>query len=273
MLYYNFMKQTYWILEIILLFRNSFQQSSIIIFNKIDISIPLYSQQINSKFCIISNNPQRTLKDKIQYFKILLYKRSQILRDNRIYKNYTNRRKLFYEFDLFFCDQRIYTRLGVLNQKKLIQQIEQDKLINAQNFIDFVVPNTITIKWDVINLDDKEYVQLEQEIKKRSLYFKGQVGHLTNIKIYCLESENKFQTQFCNIQNQMIAQYIQKLGYLKILIQSGQNYLPSYLFVELLSRCKNLLKEFQVRKTKTHRIKITINLTINQKELERYFRH
>ncbi|KAM3127288.1 hypothetical protein pb186bvf_020617 [Paramecium bursaria] len=101
----------------------------------IEIPNPLYSQQMNSKFCIISNNPQRTLKDKIQDIEIpLIQKVIDFKRLTRNYKNYTNRRKLFYEYDLFFCDQRIYSSLAKATGKVFYKGKKIPIPIQCENF-------------------------------------------------------------------------------------------------------------------------------------------
>jgi len=73
---------------------------------------PLYSQQYSSKFCIISKDPQRALKDKLANLNVPLFARvvgySKL---NRKFPTYKEKRAFLYSFDQFFCDYKIYDLL------------------------------------------------------------------------------------------------------------------------------------------------------------------
>lgn len=60
---------------------------------------------MNSKFCVISSEPQRAYKDKIADMNIpLIQKVIGYSKLKKNYSTYADKRKLFYEFDLFFCE-------------------------------------------------------------------------------------------------------------------------------------------------------------------------
>lgn len=78
---------------------------------------------MNSKFCIFAANPQRAYKDKIADLDIPLIQR--VIGYNKIlkkYPQYTDRRKLFYEYDMFFCDKSIYSLMAKKTGKIFYQR-------------------------------------------------------------------------------------------------------------------------------------------------------
>ncbi|CAD8048444.1 unnamed protein product [Paramecium primaurelia] len=121
----------------------------------VQIQLPnaIYNQEMNSKFCIISTNPQRQFKDQICEFDIpLIQKVIGYGKLNKKYPTYTDKRKLFYEYDLFFCDQRIYGNLAkglgkiFYDRKKIpypinCENITQEALNELQNFTYFIQGN------------------------------------------------------------------------------------------------------------------------------------
>lgn len=79
---------------------------------QIPLPTPIYGPEHQSKFCIFSRDPQRAYKDKIQDLnipsiaKVIGY--SKLVKK---YPQYSDRRKLIYEYDLFFCDYTLYNLL------------------------------------------------------------------------------------------------------------------------------------------------------------------
>lgn len=70
---------------------------------------PIYSEGYFSKHCIIVKDPEETFKEKIQDLNIPCI--GEALGYSRLVKEYNTfeeKRKLCKEYDLFFCDFRIY---------------------------------------------------------------------------------------------------------------------------------------------------------------------
>ncbi|CAD8144874.1 unnamed protein product [Paramecium pentaurelia] len=121
----------------------------------VQIKLPnaIYNQEMNSKFCIISTNPQRQFKDQICEFDIpLIQKVIGYGKLNKKYPTYTDKRKLFYEYDQFFCDQRIYGNLAkglgkIFYERKKIpfpincENITQEALNDLSNSTYFIQGN------------------------------------------------------------------------------------------------------------------------------------
>lgn len=79
---------------------------------QVKLPVPIYGAQFQSKFAIISQDPQRAFKDKIQDLEIPSI--AKVIGYTKLIKNhpqYVDKRKLAYEYDLFFCDYKIYNLL------------------------------------------------------------------------------------------------------------------------------------------------------------------
>jgi ribosome biogenesis protein UTP30 len=73
---------------------------------------PIYGPQFQSRFCVFSTDPQRAYKDKIQDLDVPSI--AKVIGYTKLVKNhpqYGDKRKLFYDFDLFFCDYKLYNLL------------------------------------------------------------------------------------------------------------------------------------------------------------------
>lgn len=74
--------------------------------------VPIYGPEYQSRFCVFSRDPQRAYKDKIQDLeipsiaKVIGYKKLV-----KKYPQYEDKRKLFHDYDLFFCDYKLYNLL------------------------------------------------------------------------------------------------------------------------------------------------------------------
>jgi ribosome biogenesis protein UTP30 len=79
---------------------------------QIKLPVPIYSPENQSRFCVFSRDPQREFKDKIQDLNVPCI--GKVVGYTKLVKKYpqfVDRRKLFHEFDLFFCDYRLYNLL------------------------------------------------------------------------------------------------------------------------------------------------------------------
>lgn len=80
---------------------------------QISLPHPIYSPEYQSQFAVIARDPQREYKDKIQDLKIpTIAKVIGYSKLSKKYPQYGDKRKLAQEFDLFFCDYRIYNLLA-----------------------------------------------------------------------------------------------------------------------------------------------------------------
>lgn len=73
---------------------------------------PIYSEEHQTRSCIISTDPARALKDKLEDLKVPTI--AKVIGYDKLKKNfgqYTDKRKLMYDYDLFFCDYTIYNLL------------------------------------------------------------------------------------------------------------------------------------------------------------------
>ena len=73
---------------------------------------PIYTEAFNSKFAIIASDPAQEFTDKIQDMDIPMI--GEVIGYEKLKKEFTgkkDKRSLIYNFDLFFCDWRIYNLL------------------------------------------------------------------------------------------------------------------------------------------------------------------
>lgn len=76
---------------------------------QIKLPVPIYGEKYFNKHCVIVKNPQRDFEDKIEDLdipcigKVIGY--DELVND---YNRFEEKRKLCKEFDLFFCDYKIY---------------------------------------------------------------------------------------------------------------------------------------------------------------------
>jgi len=79
---------------------------------QIKLPVPIYSDDFMTRACIVSKDPQRDYKNKIAGLdipciaKVIGYTKLQ-----RNYQQFEDKRKLCKDFDLFFCDYKIYDLL------------------------------------------------------------------------------------------------------------------------------------------------------------------
>jgi hypothetical protein len=74
--------------------------------------VALYNEENFSRFCIIVEDPQRTYKDKIENMDIpCIAKVIGYTNLIKKYPTYKDRQQLCNEYDLFFCDYKIYDLL------------------------------------------------------------------------------------------------------------------------------------------------------------------
>lgn len=79
---------------------------------QIKLPTPIYTPENQSRFCVFSRDPQRAYKDKIQDLNVPCVEK--VIGYTKLVKKYpqfADRRKLFHEFDLFFCDYKLYNLL------------------------------------------------------------------------------------------------------------------------------------------------------------------
>eukprot|EP00826_Nyctotherus_ovalis_P052855 TRINITY_DN6781_c0_g1_i1.p1 TRINITY_DN6781_c0_g1~~TRINITY_DN6781_c0_g1_i1.p1 ORF type:complete len:302 (-),score=75.20 TRINITY_DN6781_c0_g1_i1:155-1060(-) len=79
---------------------------------QIPLKHPIYGSQYLTHACLFVKDPQRRFKDLVQDLEVPCL--SKIIGYTKLlknYKQYENRRQLVHEFDLFFCDKRIYRML------------------------------------------------------------------------------------------------------------------------------------------------------------------
>eukprot|EP01022_Parablepharisma_sp_SALTPOND_P013386 TRINITY_DN1788_c0_g1_i1.p7 TRINITY_DN1788_c0_g1~~TRINITY_DN1788_c0_g1_i1.p7 ORF type:complete len:331 (+),score=43.67 TRINITY_DN1788_c0_g1_i1:7577-8569(+) len=79
---------------------------------QIPLKHPIYGSEYLTHACVFVKDPQRKFKDLVQDLEVPCLSKvigySKLLRN---YKQYESRRQLAHEFDLFFCDKRIYRML------------------------------------------------------------------------------------------------------------------------------------------------------------------
>jgi len=79
---------------------------------QIKLPVPIYSDDFMTRCCIVSKDPQRDYKNKIAgldiptFAKVIGYTKLQ-----RNYQQFEEKRKLCKDYDLFFCDYKIYDLL------------------------------------------------------------------------------------------------------------------------------------------------------------------
>jgi ribosome biogenesis protein UTP30 len=74
--------------------------------------VPIYSADNQTRFAVISSDPARAYKDKIENLNLPCV--AKVIGYSKLKKNYptyNDKRKLAYEFDGFFCDYKIYNLL------------------------------------------------------------------------------------------------------------------------------------------------------------------
>jgi len=79
---------------------------------QIPLKHPIYGSEYSTHACVLVKDPQRKFKDLVQDLEIPCL--AKVLGYEKLMKNfkeYKDRRQLTQEFDLFFCDKRIYPML------------------------------------------------------------------------------------------------------------------------------------------------------------------
>lgn len=111
---------------------------------QISLPVPIYSESLNSRFCIFTKDPQREFKDKIKDMKIPLIAKahgfSKIAKKFPVYKE---KHKLFYSYDQFFCDYKIYNLLKKPTGKIFYERKKIPYPIDCEN-----VPEHLKSKYD-----------------------------------------------------------------------------------------------------------------------------
>lgn len=79
---------------------------------QVELPHPIYTEEYNSKFAIIVTDPQTQYTEKIQDMNIPLV--AEVIGYEKLKKEFAakkDKKSLLYNFDLFFCDWRIYNIL------------------------------------------------------------------------------------------------------------------------------------------------------------------
>ena len=75
---------------------------------QIALSNPIYSPEYNSQFGLLVSDPAKDFKKKIEDLEIPMIAEVLGFSDLKKYPTFKDKRELFYSYDLFFVDYRIY---------------------------------------------------------------------------------------------------------------------------------------------------------------------
>lgn len=119
---------------------------------------PIHSAANNTRSVVLVKDPQREFKDKISSLNVpTLAKVIGYSKMKTSYPSFSDKRKLANEFDLFFCDYKIYSNLKKGLGKAFYEKKKYPFPIDCQEVPDFLASKFKTYESYINSLNNYTY--------------------------------------------------------------------------------------------------------------------